>query len=60
MNQNKLILGIPGFTYADLYDAARLQELSAVFDASVQKHDADLFARFADYRAQQGEGLTPE
>ena len=60
MNQTKLILGIPGFTYADLYDAARLQELSAVFDASVQKHDADLFARFADYREQQGEGLTPE
>ncbi|MBK8814193.1 MAG: pyridine nucleotide-disulfide oxidoreductase [Methylococcaceae bacterium] len=60
MEQNNLTLGIPGFSYADLYDSNRLKDLLDVFDASVKKHDADLFSRYADYRQNQGEGLTPE
>jgi len=60
MEQNNLTLGIPGFTYPDLYDSARLKELLDVFDASVRQHDVDLYDKFAAYRQNQGEGLTPE
>ncbi|MFZ9610183.1 MAG: pyridine nucleotide-disulfide oxidoreductase [Methylococcales bacterium] len=60
MEQNNLTLGIPSFTYADLYDANRLKDLLDVFDASIKKHDAELFNKFADYRQNQGEGLAPE
>ena len=60
MEQNNFPLGIPSFSYADLYDSNRLKDLLAAFDASVKLHDADLFARYADYRQSQGEGLTPE
>ena len=60
MEQNNLTLGIPGFNYPDLYDSNRLKDLLAVFDASVKKHDAELFDKFAAYRQNQGEGLAPE
>ncbi len=56
----QLTLGIPGFDYKDLYDAKRLADLLAVFDQSVQQHDADLFAQIAAYRACGGEGMKPE
>jgi NADPH-dependent glutamate synthase beta subunit-like oxidoreductase/NAD(P)H-flavin reductase len=58
MAQNNLTLGIANFTYADLYDANRLNDLAVVFDESVKYHDADLFQRFADYRS--GAPLAPE
>jgi len=60
MAQNNLTLGIANFTYADLYDAVRLNDLSAVFDESVKYHDADLYDRFAAYQKSQGADLTPE
>jgi NADPH-dependent glutamate synthase beta subunit-like oxidoreductase/NAD(P)H-flavin reductase len=60
MEQNNLTLGIPGFIYADLYESNRLKDLLEVFDASVKKHDAELFAKFAAYRQHQGEDLSPE
>jgi NAD(P)H-flavin reductase/NADPH-dependent glutamate synthase beta subunit-like oxidoreductase len=60
MTQHTLTLGIANFTYADLYDAARLKDLSAVFDESVHYHDADLYQRFAAYQQTQGADLTPE
>ncbi len=60
MDQNNLVLGIPGFTYADLYNAARLKDLLDVFDASVKHHDVELFDKFTTYRQNQGEGLKPE
>jgi len=50
MDQNDFTLGIPGFTYPDLYDALRLNDLLEVFDASVKRHDAELFDQFAAYR----------
>lgn len=53
-------LGIPGYCYADLYDNARLQQLSEDFDRSVQRHDPDLFARFQRYRQSQGSEMSPE
>ncbi len=60
MEQNNLILGIPTFTYADLYDATRLKDLMDVFDESIKKHDVDLFDKFSSYRQNQGEGLKAE
>jgi NADPH-dependent glutamate synthase beta subunit-like oxidoreductase/NAD(P)H-flavin reductase len=60
MDQNDFTLGIPGFTYPDLYDALRLNDLLAAFDASVKRHDAELFEQFAAYRQCQGEGMTPQ
>ncbi|NOT11009.1 MAG: pyridine nucleotide-disulfide oxidoreductase [Methylococcaceae bacterium] len=60
MEQNNFVLGIPGFTYPDLYDAARLKDLLDVFDTSVKMHDLDLHSEFADYRQTQGEGMAPE
>jgi NADPH-dependent glutamate synthase beta subunit-like oxidoreductase/NAD(P)H-flavin reductase len=60
MAQHTFTLGIPGFTYADLYDAAHLQELLTVFDASVKKHDASLYQSFMTYRENQGLDMTPE
>lgn len=55
-----LTLGIPGFNYPDLYDSARLKDLLDVFDASVERHDAQLHTEFNAYRQSQGEGLSPE
>ncbi len=60
MEHNTFTPGIPGFTYADLYDANRLQDLAVVFDESVGRHDPELFGQFAAYRQNQGEGFTPE
>jgi len=60
MEQNNLILGIPTFTYADLYDATRLKDLMDVFDESIKKHDVELFDKFSAYRQNQGESLKPE
>jgi NADPH-dependent glutamate synthase beta subunit-like oxidoreductase/NAD(P)H-flavin reductase len=59
-SSSELILGIPGFSYADLYNAQRLDDLLKVFDQSVQQHDPELFAEIAAYRASQGQGLKPE
>lgn len=60
MTQQNLTLGIADFTYADLYDAARLNDLSTAFDESLKYHDADLYARFADYQKNKGADLSPE
>lgn len=60
MAQHTLTLGIPGFTYADLYDSAQLNALLAVFDASVNKHDTELYHSFMTYRQSQGAEMAPE
>ncbi len=59
-NFNQLTLGIPGFAYADLYDAQRLADLLQVFDKSVENHDPALFAEISAYRSSQGADLAPE
>jgi NADPH-dependent glutamate synthase beta subunit-like oxidoreductase/NAD(P)H-flavin reductase len=55
-----LNLGIPGFSYADLYQPERLQDLTDVFDAEVKAQEPALFAEFEHYRACRGEGMKPE
>ncbi len=60
MQSHTLHLGIADFTYADLYDPARLNALLIAFDASVQQHEPELFGRYAAFRQAQGEGYAPE
>ncbi len=55
-----LTLGIPGFSYTDLYDPARLQDLSECFDQQLATDSPELFAEFEHYREAQGDGLKPE
>ncbi len=55
-----LILGIPGFEYADLYDPRRLQDLLEVFDDYLRPRDPDLFVELEQYRALCGKGMSPE
>src|SRR5207253_8696805 len=59
-------LGIDSFTYSDLYDAQRLQDLALAFDGYVETRDAELFTRFDTYRhavqsgTEHGGLTTPE
>ena len=59
-SENNLILGIPKFSYSDLYQPEKLEQLLNVFDDSVKAHDKDLFLRYSDYRETQGKDLKPE
>ncbi|CAL1241302.1 FAD-dependent oxidoreductase [Candidatus Methylocalor cossyra] len=56
-----LTLGLPGYSYPDLYDPKRLRDLADAFDAELRAADPELFAEFLRYRACQGEGMkAPE
>ncbi|MBK9263436.1 MAG: FAD-dependent oxidoreductase [Polyangiaceae bacterium] len=59
-NPDELVLGEPGFSYADLFDPQRLADLTDRFFSFFEAEDADGFARFSAYRACHGEGMTPE
>jgi len=56
---SELVLGQPGFTYPDLFDPARLAELSERFDAYLRDADAGAFARFDAYRTAVRGGNEP-
>jgi NAD(P)H-flavin reductase/NADPH-dependent glutamate synthase beta subunit-like oxidoreductase len=51
-------LGIEGFTYADLYDPARLRDLHSLFCQEVAGRDPELWARWEAYAADP-DGLRP-
>jgi NAD(P)H-flavin reductase/NADPH-dependent glutamate synthase beta subunit-like oxidoreductase len=53
-------MGLPGFDYKDLYNSAKLKELLEVFNASVARHDEQLYNEFEAYRQNQGVGMKPE
>jgi len=55
-----LHIGIPGFSYSDLFDPARLAELTDIFHTSLSTTDPGLWERFQRYRATLGEGMKPE
>lgn len=46
-----------GFVYADVYDPARLAELTEAFHRYLTSRDADLWRRFDDYRTTRGAGV---
>src|SRR5215212_6120908 len=50
-------LGVEGFTYGDLYRPARLRALAEAFYAEVERADAALGARLAEYVGARGESL---
>jgi NADPH-dependent glutamate synthase beta subunit-like oxidoreductase/NAD(P)H-flavin reductase len=57
---DELVLGLEGFTYADLYLPPRLAELTARFDAFLLEQDQAAHAEFLRLRAQQGTLETPQ
>lgn len=59
-NPDELVLGEPGFAYADLFDPLRLAELTDRFFKYFETEDSDAFARFSAYRACRGAGMGPE
>ena len=59
-DESTLILGIPGFCYADLYDSARLADLLDTFDLDLKESDTGLHAEYQAYRATQGQDMTPQ
>jgi NADPH-dependent glutamate synthase beta subunit-like oxidoreductase/NAD(P)H-flavin reductase len=54
-----MALGIPGFTYADLYEPAQLAKLLRVFDRFFAEASPAHHAKFEKYRACKGDGMTP-
>ena len=56
----ELVLGEPGFTYPDLFDPARLAELTDRFYTFFQSSDAEGFSKFAAYRDCLGSGMSAE
>jgi NADPH-dependent glutamate synthase beta subunit-like oxidoreductase/NAD(P)H-flavin reductase len=50
-------LGVDGFIYADLYDAARLSDLLGVFDRWFAETAPEARAQFEAYRACKGVGM---
>jgi NADPH-dependent glutamate synthase beta subunit-like oxidoreductase/NAD(P)H-flavin reductase len=55
----ELTLGVPGFTYAGLFDPARLADLSQHFETWFATRAPEAHAIFAAYRACKGEGMAP-
>ena len=56
-NSNPLILGIAGYSYADLHKPEKLAELLTEFEHSVKTHDLALYTEFIGYRNSQGKGM---
>ncbi|MEQ1757932.1 MAG: FAD-dependent oxidoreductase [Vicinamibacterales bacterium] len=52
-------LGIPGFSYADLHDSARLRELYDLFCRGVESRDAGFWAEWDRYRRDPDAARTP-
>ncbi len=55
---DRLTLGVPGYSFADLFAPARLFALDADFRRLVATEDAALGARYEAWR--EGEALAPE
>ena len=55
----ELRLGIPGFTYPDLFNPDRLKDLHNVFDAELIAANPELFASWDAYRKSPGQTKTP-
>ena len=58
-SNNQLELGIPGFTYADLYAPPRLRALFERWHEALHAANPALAARYDALRATQGNDLTP-
>ena len=56
---SQLVLGVDGFTYADLHEPARLRELYEAFCRDVEAHDAGLWAEWDAYRRDPDAPRSP-
>ncbi|HET9216291.1 MAG TPA: FAD-dependent oxidoreductase, partial [Terriglobia bacterium] len=54
-----LRLGIPGFSYCDLFEPDRLKELHNLFDAELAAANPELFAAWNSYRTNPVQPRTP-
>src|SRR5437016_13027329 len=55
----ELRLGVPGFTYSDLYKSDRLRELLDIFDTEVAAANPELFAKWDAYRSDPAAARRP-
>ncbi len=55
-----LKLGIPGYSYEDLYDPLRLKDLFDAFNQSLEQANAEVYSDYQAYHQCQGEGMSPE
>ena len=53
-----LTLGLPGFTFEDLYRPRGLRRLAERFDAWLTEHEPELFQAFEAYRKSGGTNLS--
>jgi NADPH-dependent glutamate synthase beta subunit-like oxidoreductase len=53
-----LQIGVPGYTYADLYDPLRLRDLHDHFRTTLRLTDPTLADRYEQYLATQGAGMS--
>jgi len=61
MTAAKLNLTIPGFSWSDLFDSSKLEELNGHFDQHARRAAGDeAWAKWERYRACKGEGMAPE
>lgn len=49
--EQELTLGLPGFSYSDLYEPNRLKDLLAIFDQTVAEGDPKVYSEFLACRA---------
>jgi len=54
-----LELGVPGVSFADLFDPGRLEALHEVWSAWFREAAPEAHAKFESYRACRGKGMTP-
>ena len=59
-NQAELKLGVPGYSYSDLYDPLRLKDLFTDFKRSLEQTNSEIYAEYLAYHDCQGEGMSPE
>jgi NADPH-dependent glutamate synthase beta subunit-like oxidoreductase/NAD(P)H-flavin reductase len=59
-SHTELHIGIPGFSYGDLFLPDRLRDLTDIFYSSLHTNDTALSGRFNHYRTTLGEGMSPE
>src|SRR5436190_4643627 len=55
----ELRLGIPRFSYPDLFNPGRLKDLSRAFDTELAAANPELFASWDAYRKNPGQAKTP-
>ncbi|MGZ8907375.1 MAG: hypothetical protein ACXW1U_16835, partial [Methylobacter sp.] len=55
--EQALILGLPGFSYSDLYEPNRLKDLLAIFDQELEGEDSTLYAEYLACRADLDEAM---